>query len=149
MLFLGADHGGFQMKEQLKRVLAAQGIPFRDLGAVRYVREDDFPFIAVRVARAVAKSPAHRGVLLCRSGVGMALAANKVRGIRAVQAGSVAIAVRSRREEDTNVLALASDFLSFVAARLILRRWLREPFRPLERYQRRLQQLQRLDHGVA
>lgn len=149
MLYVGADHGGFQMKEQLKRVLTAQRIPWQDLGAAQYVSQDDFPPIAVRVARAVAKASTHRGLLLCRSGVGMALAANKVRGIRAAQAGSVAIAVRSRREEDTNVLALASDFLSLVAARQIVLRWLREPFRPLRRYQRRLKQLQRLDHGVA
>lgn len=147
MIYLGADHGGVRFLRRLRR--AMPDLTVRDLGPQRIVPTDDYPLIAGRVARRVARAKGHRGILVCRTGVGMAVAANKVAGIRAVQGTSVPLAVRSRQEEDSNILALAAEFLTVRAAVKIVRAWLRQPFRPQPRYRRRLRQLTRLDHGTA
>lgn len=148
MIFLGADHGGFPLKERVKVWLRGQGWSVVDLGARRLRPTDDYPLIARRVALAVRRRTGGRGILLCRSGIGMAMVANKVRGVRAVQALSPAVVVRSRREEATNVLALAADWTSLTAAKRLIARWLATPFRPLARYRRRLRQVDRLHPGV-
>ncbi len=145
MIYLGADHGGVQFLRRVRRALP--GLTVRDLGPKTIVPTDDYPLIAGRVARQVARTKSHRGILVCRTGVGMAVAANKIAGIRAVQGTSVPVAVRSRQEEDSNILALAAAYLTVRAAVKIVRAWLREPFRPRPRYRRRLRQLTRLDHG--
>lgn len=148
MILVGADHGGYRLKSALLSNLRKHGFAVRDIGAKEFRPTDDYPGIARQVARQVARQPGARGILVCRSGVGMAIAANKIRGIRAVQGGTLAVARRSRREEDTNILTLAADFLTGRQATAIVLAWLREPFRPISRYRRRLQQLARLDHGV-
>lgn len=148
VVFFGADHGGFRLKERLRNYLKRIGVRTVDCGAFASERADDFPIYARRVALAVRRQPGSRGILVCRSGVGMDMAANKCRGIRAVAALLPAIARRSRREEDANVLSLAADFLTESAARAIIRVWLKTSFRPALRYRRRLRQLARLDARV-
>lgn len=148
MIYLGADHGGYRLKEKLKRVLLLTRIAFVDSGSYQLLPNDDYPTVATRVARLVARRAQHRGVLLCRTGVGMAIAANKVARVRAVVGTNASAVIRSRREENTNVLALGAEFLTERQAITIIRAWLREPFRPLGRYRRRLRQLLRLDHGL-
>lgn len=145
MVYLGADHGGFHLKEAIRHQLIANGISVVDLGPRRLTVGDDYPKIAEQVARTVAAGPGRLGIIVCRSGIGMAMVANKVPGIRAAQADRPAMAGRSRREENANVLTLPGDFVTKANAIRTVQSFLRTPFTPRSRYRRRLQQLQRID----
>ncbi len=146
ILFLGADHGGFRLKTALKIALQRAGYDCRDLGALRLQPGDDYPRYARLVAQRIQSTPHSRGILVCRSGVGMVIAANRWPGVRAVQGLQLAVVERSRAEEDTNVLAIGADLTPRTNAWALVRRWLRTPFQPRPRYRRRLRQLARLGH---
>lgn len=142
MLYLGADHRGFGLKESLKRFLTKNGIQFEDFGAATLSPDDDFIDYAIPVAQAVAADPAvHRGILMCGSGVGMDIAANKVRGVRAALVRSVHQAIGSRKDDDANVLVLDADETSGVDATDIVQVWLATPFSDEPRYRNRLDKL--------
>ncbi len=143
MIYLGADHGGFRLKERLKQVLARTRRPFVDLGSFKYDAADDYPLIAARVARAVQRHPGSRGLLLCRSGVGVSIVANRYRRIRCVLASEAWGAARARRDEDANVLALPSERLSTNEAISIMNVWFRTTFRNAARDRRRLREIDR------
>lgn len=103
---IGADHAGFPLKEDVKAHLIASGHDVTDVGA-HSTESVDYPLIAGAVAGDVASGAAESGVLVCGTGLGMAIAANKVRGARAVQVNDVAFAEMSRRHNDANVVTLA------------------------------------------
>lgn len=149
LIYLGTDHGGYELKEQIKRKLQTAKLPFKDLGAHQHDPTDDYPLIAAQVARAVSRSSQHRGVLLCRSGVGVNIVANKTKNIRAVQAADVWTAERARRDEDANILSLPADRLSTKDAWKIIRVWLSAPFRNSARDRRRLRQIQSIERAKA
>src|SRR5688572_9166846 len=104
-LALGADHIGYDLKEVLKALLTERGLPFHDFGTHSRDRTD-YPLFAESVARAVQTGAADRGLLICGTGVGMAIAANKLPGIRAVVCSEPYSAALSRQHNDTNVLTL-------------------------------------------
>jgi len=139
---LGADHRGFGLKEDLKRWLAAYGHEVIDLGPANADRVD-YPDYAFKVADAVARHRADRGILICSTGIGMSIAANKVRGVRAALADSVRLARLSREHNDANVLCLGADFLSASEARRIVGVWLRTEFAG-GRHARRVRKLGRV-----
>lgn len=141
MLYLGADHGGYRLKEVLKRMFKKSRIPFRDVGAHGLDENDDYPTMAAAVARGVQKNAKNRGILICRSGVGVCIAANKLKDVRAVLAPTTWIAKRARRDDDTNVLCLPSERLKPAAAWAVVRAFLRQPFRNAARDRRRLRQI--------
>lgn len=147
MVFLTSDHGGFVVKQKIERWLNARGIQVQDLGPTRLKPTDDYPVWASRLARAVKRHPGSHGIALCRSGVGMAIAANKFSGIRAAQAFSPAMAKASRRDEDANVLSLAADYHTLLELQKIIGAWLKTPYKPTKRFSRRLRELKRLEHG--
>ncbi len=126
-LAVGADHRGFALKEQLRRWLAARGHEVIDFGPASADRVD-YPDYAFRVARAVTRRRAERGILICSTGIGMSIAANKVRGVRAVLADSVRQARLSREHNDANVLCLGADFVSAALAQRIVGVWLTTGF---------------------
>jgi ribose 5-phosphate isomerase B len=126
-LALGADHRGFALKEELKRWLAARGHEVIDFGPTSADRVD-YPDYAFEVARAVARRQADRGILICSTGIGMSIAANKVRGVRAALADNVRLARLSREHNDSNVLCLGADVVSGTEARRIVGVWLRTGF---------------------
>src|SRR3972149_6928966 len=107
---IGADHAGYEVKERVKRVLEARGHEVRDMGTTS-TESTDYPQYAFRVAEAVRDGAADRGVLVCGSGNGVAIAANKVEGIRATICGSARQAEMARRHNDSNVLVLGSAYL--------------------------------------
>jgi len=117
---LGADHGGFEMKESLKQHLLQRGLTVLDFGAKTKDPADDYPDFAQPAAQAVADGRAERGVLCCTSGVGICIAANKVAGIRAGQAENEEDASLMRRHNDANVLCLSGHKTSIEAAKKIL-----------------------------
>jgi ribose 5-phosphate isomerase B len=146
MLVLGADHGGYALKEYLKRVLLKNGHEVLDVGPERLHRDDDYPLIAAEVAKRVRRTTGGRGMLLCGSGVGMSVVANKFAGIRAVNAWDVKVVTRARREEDANVLVLPAHFVTRGNAEKIVHAWLATPFQRIARYRRRLGEIARIEN---
>jgi ribose 5-phosphate isomerase B len=124
---LGADHRGYELKEALKRWLDVHGYAVVDLGPACADRAD-YPEYAFKVAEAVARRRAERGVLVCSTGVGMSIAANKVRGVRAALVDSASLARLSREHNDSNVLCLGADVTGASSAKRILGIWLRTGF---------------------
>lgn len=126
-IIVGADHRGFERKTELAASLARKGYQVADAGTGAAEPPCDYPEIALGVARAVASGRADRGILVCKSGIGMSIAANKVRGVRAALVHDLESAVLSRRHNDANVLVLAADRLSGSFA-AVVDAWLKEPF---------------------
>jgi ribose 5-phosphate isomerase B len=124
---IGADHAGFEMKERVKKHLQSLGHDVQDVGT-HSTESTDYPPYAFRVAEAVRDAKVERGILLCDSGNGIAIAANKVGSIRATICINVAMAELARRHNDSNVLVLASGFTAPDALVPILDTWLHTTF---------------------
>lgn len=135
-IIVGCDHGGFDLKEQILDHLRGLTHEVEDIGT--FSRESvDYPAIAIKVAQAVASGEANRGILVCGSGIGMCMTANRVPGVRAVQASDPYEAKMSRRHNDSNVLCLGGRFIGPDLAAEVLDIWLTEPFEG-GRHQRRI-----------
>lgn len=141
---LGADHAGFELKESLKRALEARGVAWHDVGTTS-TSSVDYPDYAAQVAEAVAGGKADRGILVCGSGIGMAIAANKVRGIRAAPILDVESAVVAREHNDLNVLALSGRRTSVADAERIVTAFLDTPFSG-GRHEQRVRKIDLLDN---
>jgi ribose 5-phosphate isomerase B len=140
---LASDHAGFELKQKVLRYLAEKGIEVEDLGPDN-PGVVDYPDYAAKVARRVAGAHADMGVLVCGTGVGMMLAANKVPGIRAVPAHDTLTARLGREHNDANVLALGARMLDESAMRRIVDTWLATPFAG-GRHERRVGKITRLE----
>ena len=116
---VGADHGGFDLKELLKKQLLARDLTLKDFGATAKDPADDYPDFAIPAAQAVAEGRAEFGLLCCTSGVGIYMAANKVPGVRAGQASTEKEADMMRRHNDANVLCLAGDTAPELAKKIV------------------------------
>ena len=139
-LFLGADHAGFTLKEAIKTGLAKKGIAAVDLSPT-FKEGDDYPAIGKKVAAHVAKNKGARGLIVCGTGVGVAIAANRVNGVRAVDGHSVEEVKRTRNDEDVNVLTLSGWKMKPTMAMKIIDAFLATPFSTAERHRRRVKQL--------
>jgi len=124
---IGADHGGFRLKEALKPVLESLGLEVRDVG-VYEEKPADYPDIALKVAQLVAAGTAARGIAIDGAGIGSSIAANKVPGIRAALCYDRASARNSREHNDSNVLTLGAKLLTETQAEDVLRTWIATPF---------------------
>lgn len=145
-IYLGADHRGFELKEKLKEWLGTKGYEVHDLGADRLRPSDDYPDFAVAVAERVAADPSNRrGVLLCGSGTGMDVAANKVPGIRASIAWNPDAAAHARAHDDVNVISIPADWTPPDAAAEIVRTFIETPFSGEERHVRRLKKIAEIE----
>jgi ribose 5-phosphate isomerase B len=140
---VGADHAGFALKETVKGWLVARGVRVHDFGT-HSGESVDYPDYAAAVARAVASGVAGRGVLVCGTGIGMAIAANKVAGIRAAQCGDVESARLSREHNDANVLTLGARTTPPGTALAILGAWLETEFHG-GRHARRIEKVEGLE----
>lgn len=143
-LLMGADHGGYELKEQLKAHLLGEGHDVVDMGAYS---EDavDYPDIALKIARGVAAGEAERGILICGTGVGMSIAANKVPGIRAANVTDPRIAALSREHNDANILTLAGRFTSASDAKAIADTFIDTEFTGEDRHVRRIGRLHEME----
>ncbi len=112
---IGSDHRGYKLKEQLKEYMKEKGIEFIDYGTDSE-ESVDYPDYAIKVAEAVAKKECDMGVLICYTGIGMSIAANKVKGIRAAHVVAPVYARMTRQHNDANVLCLPGGFISKEAA---------------------------------
>jgi ribose 5-phosphate isomerase B len=140
MLFLGADHAGLEQKEFVAHKLAADGISFEDFGAFSPEPRDDYPIYATRVSREVIKEKG-KGILFCGSGEGMAIVANRHKGVRAVVAWKPEIAREAREDNDANILSIPARFLTNDEAWEIVRTFLATSFSHEERHKRRIRQI--------
>ncbi|HLD11423.1 MAG TPA: RpiB/LacA/LacB family sugar-phosphate isomerase [Patescibacteria group bacterium] len=143
-VILGADHRGYHLKEQIKTYLTQKGFSYTDFGAKTLDPNDDYVDIASAVSREVQTGKGV-GILLCGSGVGVDITANKFPGIRCGLVFDIARAKQSREHEDINILALAADVLSTEDAKAIVDTFLITPFSQEERHTRRLQKLHVLE----
>ena len=128
MIILGADHGGFKMKEILKTYLEENNIEFYDIGSYEEDNLDNFPEIAIPLAKKVASKEYEKGILICGSGVGVCMAANRVKGVRAVNAYSEEVAKLSRQHNNSNVLCLGGRLISEEITKKIVEVWLNTEF---------------------
>lgn len=146
LIFIGADHRGFNLKEKIKKELTDSGYEVIDSGNDRHEEGDDYVDFALKVAKEVSLEPtSRRGVLVCGSGVGVDIVANKVRGVRSALCFSPEQAMASREHDDANVLSLPSDFLDEDTANRIVFSWLQAKFDGKEDHQRRLDKLSRIE----
>jgi len=146
MIFIGADHRGYNLKEVLKIYLKELSLECEDLGAKKFNPEDDYPDFALTVAKKVAENPEeNRGILICGSGVGVDIVANKIKGIRSALCFDAAQARASRNDDDTNVLSLTADFIAEEKAKKIVKVWLETPYAKLEKYERRLNKIKEIE----
>ena len=143
MIAIGSDHGGFALKEEIKKHLTEKGIPFRDFGTDSEA-SCDYPVYAEKVSCAVTGGEAEKGILCCGTGIGMSMAANKVRGIRCACCGDCFSAEMTRRHNDANVLALGGRVLGVGLALEIADIFLDTPFEG-GRHARRVAQVMALE----
>jgi ribose 5-phosphate isomerase B len=151
-IYIGSDHAGFKLKESMKKFLTGIGVDFEDTGNKKYDKNDDYPVFAAKLARKVANSGS-LGVLFCGSSFGMCIAANKIKGIRAVSVNNVADAKLARLHNDANVLCLSgggtldklSPGLKPEFAKKIIKAFLFTLFSKEERHKRRINEIKRLE----
>jgi ribose 5-phosphate isomerase B len=140
---LGADHAGFELKNALKRVLDELGATYHDFGTSSH-ESVDYPDFAEAVARGVAQQRFDRGILVCGSGIGMSIAANKISGIRAAVVSDAEAARLSRQHNDANVLAIGSRLTPEHRAADIVRTFLTTAFEG-GRHEKRLDKITRIE----
>ena len=127
MIIIGSDHGGYKLKEEIKKYLEEKEIKYKDLGT--YDEESvDYPDIASKVSQEVQKNKENQGILICRSGIGMSIVANKFKGIRCALCHNEYTAKYSRLHNNSNVLALGADYIITSEAICIVRAWIATPF---------------------
>ena len=145
-IFIGADHNGFYLRNALIKYLNKAGYDVADDGNAKLDPQDDFPIITSRVVNDVLASDDEdpRGILICGSGQGMCMAANRHRGIRACMGYDRASVKATRNDEDSNILCLAARVLEKDTANLLVETWLNTPFSHVGRYQRRIKELDEL-----
>lgn len=149
-LYLAADHKGFALKNKLRDWLQSTGNVVFDLGAAVLDPDDDYPDYALKVAQAVAEDADHRrGIVVCGSGVGMAVVADKVPGIRAGLIHDSVLAKAARNDDDINVIALGADFISDTEAKHAVEAWLATNFSGEERHKRRLKKISEIEKKYA
>ena len=137
---IGADHAGFELKEILKSELMREGFQPDDEGAHSKMPEDDYPDYAHPVARKVSRGEAKRGILLCGSGIGVDIIANRYPHVRAALSWMPEIAELSRRHNDSNILVIPARFVANEEAIDMMKRWLSTPFEG-GRHERRVEKI--------
>lgn len=144
-LTIGSDHGAVELKETVKAVLAEYpDIEVNDVGTFG-TESVDYPDIAQKVCAEIVEGRSERGIVLCGTGIGISIAANKIKGIRCALCNDVFSAKKSREHNDANVLAMGGRVLGFGPAEEITRAWLETPFSNDERHLRRIGKITALD----
>jgi len=144
-VYLGADHRGFDLKEKIAKWLYEWGYEFLDIGADYLDPKDDYTLYAQEVASLVSKDERSRGILICGSGVGVDVTANKFDGVRASVGISVDQVKAGRSDDDMNVLVIAADFVSESDVKETIKVFLETKFGAKERYKRRLEEIKKIE----
>ncbi|MCD8329305.1 MAG: ribose 5-phosphate isomerase B [Lachnospiraceae bacterium] len=144
MIAIGCDHGGFALKQEILAWLDREGIEYRDFGCYEE-KSCDYPEIGHAVAKAVAAGDYEKGILLCGTGIGISLAANKVPGIRAAVCTDCFMAEATRQHNDANILAMGGRVVGPGLAVRITETFLNTEFSGEERHVRRIQKIDKID----
>lgn len=146
MIYLAADHRGFQLKEELKKRLTEKGCQFEDVGAFSYDKDDDYVDFAIAASEKIVENPnEHKGIFICGSGIGMDIVANKYKGLHAALSTDVPSVIQSREHGNTNILVLGADGLDFMCAGEIVEAWLSTSFSGADRHVRRLKKIREIE----
>lgn len=144
MIAIGCDYGGYKLKEEIRKYLDEKKISYKDLGCMNEERVD-YPNIAEDVAKAVQSKECGKGILICRSGIGMSIVANKFRGIRCTLCHNEFTAKYARLHNNSNILAMGADDVTVSEAICILRMWLATEFEG-GRHQERIELIQEIEN---
>jgi ribose 5-phosphate isomerase B len=149
MIYIGSDHAGLKLKNILIENLTKGGYLITDIGPEEYDPEDDFPDFAAKICKMIEKDRKVRGILICGSGQGMAMAANKIKGIRAAVCLNTSIAKQAREHLGSNILCLGASYLSEAEALEITKIFLNTQFLTEEKYLRRIKKIKELEDPKA
>lgn len=150
MIYIGADHRGFELKSRINAWLQGRGYEFEDLGAFAYNHDDDYADYAILVGQSVGQhASATRGIVICGSGVGVDIAANKVNNVRCGLGFEKDQVHAARKDDNINVLALAADNTSVEKAFELVETFLETEFVESDRYQRRIEKIGRYEDATA
>ncbi len=144
-IFIGADHRGFNLKERIKLWLKERNYEATDLGAFDFNPNDDYTLYAEKVGEKVGADQSSRGILLCGSGIGVEIVANKINGVRAGLGKSADHVKMGRTNDDMNVLVMAADFTTDQEAKAMLFTFLETQFGGQERHVRRLEDIKKIE----
>jgi ribose 5-phosphate isomerase B len=146
-LGIAADHGGFELKERIAAEMKTLGHELLDFGATEFVSTDDYPDFVVPLARGVANGEVERGIAVCGSGVGAAVAANKVPGVRAALITDYFSAHQGVEDDDMNLICIGGRVVAYALALDLVQSFLDARFKGAERFRRRLDKVAALERG--
>ncbi|MFH1414429.1 MAG: ribose 5-phosphate isomerase B [Candidatus Omnitrophota bacterium] len=146
-IIIASDHGGFNLKEKLKSFLVELGFKVKDLGAYS-TKSTDYPESAYKLAKGVSSGKFKRGILICKSGIGNSIVANRLPRVRAALCYNLKAARLSREHNDSNVLVLGASFVKTELAKRMVRVWLNTKFQG-GRHKRRLNQIKEIEKKIS
>lgn len=147
MIAIACDHAALEMKKEIEALLTARGLEYKDFGT--YTTDScHYPIFGMRAARAVASGECERGIVICGTGIGISLAANKVKGIRCALCSDPYSAKMTRAHNDANMLALGARVIGVELARMIVEVWLDTPFEG-GRHQTRVDMITAIENGES
>lgn len=144
-IIIGADHGGFQLKEELIKILNNFHVQVIDVGAFEYNGSDDYPDFAIAVAKMISNKEGDKGIIICGSGVGASVAANKIKGVRAAVCHDTYSAKQGVEHDDLNVLCLGGRIIGIEVAKELLSAFINAKYSGEERHDRRLKKILELE----
>ncbi|MAG28559.1 ribose-5-phosphate isomerase [bacterium] len=145
MIYLGADHAGFKLKEKIKQYFEKHSISYADLGAQDFDKDDDYTDYAVMVAKKVSLEPKARGILICGTGNGMAMAANKIKSVRAALAWDVYSAEKATEDDHANIITLPARDISHRRAIKVIKAYLDAKPSKASSHIRRINKIKKLE----
>jgi ribose 5-phosphate isomerase B len=145
ILGIAADHGGFQLKNDVFERLKKQGHEVKDFGAFEFQKDDDYPDFVIPLARAVSDDAVQRGIAICGSGVGAGITANKVPGVRAALVHDSFSAHQGVEDDNMNIICLGGRVVASELAWELIQLFLNAEFKKLERFERRLAKMSALE----
>lgn len=143
MIAIGSDHGGFDLKQRVIQYLETKNIPYQDMGCGSK-ESCDYPVFGHAVAKAVANGQCDKGIVICTTGIGISISANKIKGIRCALCADVLSAKMTRLHNDANVLAMGAGIVGENLALEIVETFLNTPFSKEERHQRRIDLIEQI-----
>ena len=144
---IGADHAGFELKGEIVSWLESEGHQVNDTGAHKYDPDDDYPDFAVAVANSLCSGDSERGIVICGSGVGASITANKVKGIRACLCHDTYSARQGVEHDNMNVVCIGGRIIGIELTKVVLESFLNASFLPEPRFQRRLDKLNQVEQN--
>ena len=149
MIALACDHTGVALKKEIMKLLDEMGLEWKDFGNYDADnRDDDYPVYGYKAARAVADGECDRGILICGTGIGIRIAAGKVKGIRVCTCSDVYSAILSKQHNNSNILTMGARVVGTEVAKMIAKSWLTAEFQG-GRHQRRVEMIERIENGEA